>query len=151
MSTIFRLPPPLFYLIAIILGLIMNQFFFIKVLPEWWEDSIATALMIVSGIIIPFVVFRYLKLKTPFFNVYKPASALITDGLNEYSRNPGYCALTLLYLGIGVNLNNIWILGLSVPIVLVMDFVVIRREERQLEAIFGHEYLRYKLKVPKWI
>ena len=150
-STILKLPPPIFYVTGIILGMIMDHFFPIPLLPEVWKDRIGIILLSISGTIISLVVIRYKKLKTPFFNVYKQPKALITGGLNRYSRNPGYVALSFLYLGIAVNLNNIWILGLSIPIILVMDLLVIRREERHLEAIFGKEYLQYKSTVRRWI
>jgi protein-S-isoprenylcysteine O-methyltransferase Ste14 len=34
---------------------------------------------------------------------------------------------------------------------LVFHFVVIPREERDLEARFGNSYLEYKKKVPRWL
>jgi len=113
-----------------------------------WHYSIGSALALSAGTIIPSVVIRYNKSKTPFFDVRKPAKALITDGPNRYSRNPGYLSLTLLYLGIGFMLNNIWIVGLSIPVILGMDLLIIRKEESHLESVFGEEYLRYILHCP---
>jgi len=149
-STGLKLPPPIFYVTALLIGLGLQYFFPIKFLSEVWKYSIGSALALSAGTIIPFVIIRYKKLKTPF-DVRKPAKALITDGPNRYSRNPGYLSLTLLYLGIGFILNNIWIIGLSIPVILVMDLLVIRKEESHLEAVFGKEYLRYKSTVRRWI
>jgi protein-S-isoprenylcysteine O-methyltransferase Ste14 len=149
-STGLKLPPPIFYITALLLGLVLNYFFLITLLPEVWRYSVGIALIVVSGAIVPFVIIRYKKLKTPF-DVRKPAEALITDGPNRYSRNPGYLSLTLLYLGVGFILNNIWILSLVVPVVLIMDLWIIRSEERHLEAVFGEQYLRYKSAVRRWI
>ena len=53
--------------------------------------------------------------------------------------------------GIGILLNNGWILILVAPVFLVMDLWVVRREERHLEAKFGEEYLRYKAAVRRWL
>jgi len=150
-STIVKLPPPIFYATAIGLGLVTHHFFPFELLPEIWKGRIGTVLFSISGAIIPFILIRYNKLKTPFFNVYKPARALVTDGPNRFSRNPGYVVLTLLYLGIAVNLNNIWILGLSIPLILVVDLLIIRREEKELEEIFGESFLQYKSAVRRWI
>ena len=151
MNTGLKLPPPIIYVTALFLGLVLNYLFPITLLPDVWRYSVGIALLVVSGANIPFVIIRYKKLKTPFFDVRKPASTLITDGPNRYSRNPGYLALTLLYLGIGFILNNIWILSFVVPVVLIMDLWIIRSEERHLEAVFGEQYLRYKSAVRRWV
>jgi len=150
MNTGLKLPPPIIYAAALFLGLVLNYFFPITFLPDVWGWGIGIALLVVAGAIIPFVIIRYKKVKTPF-DVRKPASTLITDGPNRYSRNPGYLTLTLLYLGIGFILNNIWILSLVVPVVLIMDLWIIRSEERHLEAVFGEPYLRYKSAVRRWV
>ena len=60
------------------------------------------------------------------------------------SRNPGYVALSLLYVGIGVAADNLWIVAGLVPILIVMHYGVIVREEQYLERTFGEEYLQYK-------
>ncbi len=44
-----------------------------------------------------------------------------------------------------------WVAVLLGPLLLVMHFGVIAREERYLERKFGDEYLRYKAKVRRWI
>ncbi len=44
-----------------------------------------------------------------------------------------------------------WVLALLGPLLAVMHFGVITREERYLEHKFGDEYLRYKAKVRRWI
>lgn len=98
----------------------------------------------------PPVLRRFRRAGTPF-DVRKPASALITEGPYRFSRNPSYVSLTLLYLGIGILLNNGWILILVAPVFLVMDLWVVRREERHLEAKFGEEFLRYKAAVRRWL
>ena len=99
----------------------------------------------------PLVLRRFRRAGTPFFNLRKPASALITEGPYRFSRNPSYVSLTLLYLGIGTLLNNGWILLLVVPVLLVMDLWVVRKEERHLETKFGEDYLRYKAAVRRFL
>jgi len=149
-STGLKLPPPIIYVTALFLGLVLNYFFPTTLLPDVWRYSVGIALIVVNIAIAPLAIIRYKKLKTPF-DVRKPARALVTDGPNRYSRNPGYLSLTLLYLGVGFILNNIWILGLVVPVVLIMDLWIIRSEERHLEVVFGEQYLRYKSAVRRWV
>ena len=116
--------------------------------PRW---SILGSLLIgVNGLLITPVLRRFRRAGTPF-NPRKAASVLITDGPYRFSRNPSYVSLTLVYLGIGLLLNNGWILILVAPVFLVMDLWVVRKEERHLETRFGEDYLRYKAAVRRWL
>lgn len=149
-STGLKLPPPIIYATILFFGLALNYFFPIAFLTDVWGYGVGIVLIVVSMAIIPFVIIRFKKAKTPF-DVRRPAKVLITDGPNRFTRNPGYLSLTLLYLGIGFILTNIWIVGLVSPIVLIMDLWIIRSEERQLEALFGEQYLQYKRAVRRWL
>jgi protein-S-isoprenylcysteine O-methyltransferase Ste14 len=85
------------------------------------------------------------------FRTERPTTAIVTAGPFRYSRNPIYVALTLLYLGIGMVLNALWVLLLIVPVIAVMQRGVIAREERYLERKFGDEYRRYQVRVRRWL
>ena len=76
---------------------------------------------------------------------------LITSGPYRYSRNPAYVSLTVILLGLGLLLNNAWLLLVAIPVVAIMNYGVIHREEAYLERTFGDEYLRYKAGVRRWI
>ena len=47
--------------------------------------------------------------------------------------------------------NSLWLLALLVPVLLVMRYGVIAREEKYLESKFGAEYSDYKKRVRRWI
>ena len=59
--------------------------------------------------------------------------------------------MTVLYIGLVCVLNAAWPLMLLVPLLLLMDVGVIRREERYLSARFGNAYSAYKAKVRRWL
>jgi protein-S-isoprenylcysteine O-methyltransferase Ste14 len=80
-----------------------------------------------------------------------PTPAIISDGLYQYSRNPAYVSLTGILLGIGLLLDNVWLLLSAIPVVAIMQWGVIAREEAYLERAFGDEYLRYKSSVRRWL
>jgi protein-S-isoprenylcysteine O-methyltransferase Ste14 len=111
---------------------------------------IASILIIVSVLMMPPVLIRFRRAATPF-DPRKAASSLITDGPYRFSRNPAYVSLAMLYLGIGILLNNGWVLILVIPVFFVMDLWVVCREERHLEAKFGEQYLHYKAAVHRWL
>jgi len=75
---------------------------------------------------------------------------LITNGILGHVRHPMYFGVLLFYLAC---------LFLSISLISVAIWAVIiiiynglaTYEEKQLELLFGQEYLEYKEKVPKWI
>jgi protein-S-isoprenylcysteine O-methyltransferase Ste14 len=144
------LPPPVIYVAALLAGLALNYLWPVSFPPARWGYSIGTVLVIASVFIVFPVFLRFRRAGTPF-DVRKPATALITDGPNRFSRNPGYVALTLLYLGVALLVSSLWALLLVVPALLVMDRWIVRREERHLEERFGEQYLRYKRTVRRWV
>jgi len=82
---------------------------------------------------------------------YHPSTRIVAHGPYRFSRNPIYFGFALLTLGLAILVNSAWML-LAVPIGLVLiDRLVITREERYLERKFGEEYLNYKRSVRRWI
>ncbi len=146
-----KIPPPIIYLTALLLGLGLDYLWPTAPLPSLWGYVIGSILAITALPIVLPVLARFKKAETPFSNFRKPTTVLITDGPLKYSRNPSYVSLTLLYLGLGFAFNSGWVLGLSLPVLLIMDLWVVRREERHLEAKFGEEYLHYKSTVRRWL
>lgn len=144
------LPPPVVYVAALLLGLELEYFWPISPLPESPAHVIGALLVVASVLIVPFAFLKFRRAGTPF-NVRKPATALVTDGPYRYSRNPGYVALTLFYLGIALLLRNVWVLLMAAPALVVMDLWVVRSEERHLEERFGQEYASYKRSVRRWL
>ena len=80
-----------------------------------------------------------------------PATTLVISGPFQFSRNPMYVARTVLYLGLGVLMNALCVVAVLVPLLLVMQYGVIRREERYLEAKFGDAYRQYRSAVRRWL
>jgi protein-S-isoprenylcysteine O-methyltransferase Ste14 len=81
----------------------------------------------------------------------KPVPRLTTDGPFRYTRNPGYLSLAMIYAGIAVLRNALWVILLLPLVLFVIQREVIGREERYLERTFGEEYLDYKTRVRRWV
>lgn len=145
-----KVPPPVFYIFSITGSIGMERFYptgYLPATPSFYSGVVAA---IMASILIVMVMRKFKQAATPF-DVRQGASALVTDGVMNYSRNPGYLALTLFYIAIGLMLNNAWILFLTLPLILMMNIRVIRREEMHLEQVFGEEFRRYKQRVRRWI
>jgi protein-S-isoprenylcysteine O-methyltransferase Ste14 len=81
----------------------------------------------------------------------QPTTAIVTQGLYAYSRNPIYVAQTLVYLGITIMGDNLWALLLLPAALMMIRYGVIAREEAYLERRFGLAYVEYKARVRRWI
>jgi protein-S-isoprenylcysteine O-methyltransferase Ste14 len=80
-----------------------------------------------------------------------PALAIVERGPFRVTRNPLYLSLILLYIAIGVMLASPAFLLFAVPLIGVLHFGVVLREERYLNAKFGDVYRDYKARVRRWI
>ena len=76
---------------------------------------------------------------------------LVVGGPYQVSRNPMYVAGLSAWLGWTVFYGSPAVLGGLVLLWSLFTFRVIPYEERQLEALFGDEYLEYKNSVRRWI
>ena len=78
-------------------------------------------------------------------------TALVQAGPFRYTRNPGYVAFTLIYLGVSLLVGARWPLILLPAVLVMVDLGVIRREERYLEGRFGSDYIGYRRRVRRWL
>ena len=81
----------------------------------------------------------------------QPVRALVTTGIHGWSRNPIYLGMLLLYAGIGTAARSPWVLILALPLVIILRYGVIAREETYLERRFGGAYRDYKARVRRWL
>jgi protein-S-isoprenylcysteine O-methyltransferase Ste14 len=81
----------------------------------------------------------------------KPAISLVTSGPYRLTRNPLYVAMTLLYLGLTLLLDSLWGVFLLIPVLVILHFGVVRREERYLELKFGEPYRSYRSRVRRYL
>jgi len=79
------------------------------------------------------------------------ASALITTGPFQFSRNPVYIGLLILLVGLAMVLNTLWVLFFALLALLVMHFHVVPREEACLEQLFPDAYPSYRQSVRRWL
>ena len=68
----------------------------------------------------------------------------------RFTRNPLYLGLALLYLGIALWLGVLWPVVLLPALILLVQQVVILREEAYLESRFGEAYRAYRARVRRW-
>jgi protein-S-isoprenylcysteine O-methyltransferase Ste14 len=77
------------------------------------------------------------------FSVRAKAKKLVTTGLYSRIRNPIYVFSAMFLVGL-VIVSERWLLLLPIALLVPMQVVRARKEERVLAAAFGEEYERYK-------
>ena len=81
----------------------------------------------------------------------RPATTLVTSGIYRFTRNPMYVSLVLLYLAVTLVLDSWWPLVFLPLVVIAVDRLVIRREERYLGHAVPGEYDAYRERVRRWV
>jgi protein-S-isoprenylcysteine O-methyltransferase Ste14 len=82
---------------------------------------------------------------------WQAARRLVIRGPYAISRNPMYLGVSAGYAGLALAIANAWALLLLIPVLVVMDRLVIAREEPYLEARFGQPYRDYRARVRRWL
>ncbi len=146
--------PPFIFLGFFIVGFILHYFFRLFLVESPRLDSIlniiGTALIIVS-LILPVLAFKALEKSKTTHKVSKPTTAIVSNGIFRYTRNPIYLSGFILFIGISFITNSLIILILIIPLFFVIREGVVKREEKYLERKFGQEYLDYKKQVRRWV
>ena len=62
-----------------------------------------------------------------------------------------YLGMLVLYAALSLALGLLWALVLLPVVFVILDRVVVRREEAYLERRFGEEYRAYRSRVRRWI
>jgi len=146
-------PPPLLALAVVVLGLALDWLlpaYVLTVLLDLTERIVAGVILIAAGAALGLSAIRIFRAAGTHVEPWKPSLALATGGIFNWLRNPMYVGVTLILAGLAVLLASDWMLVLTIVFVPVIHFGVVKREERYLEAKFGDDYRRYKLRVPRY-
>ncbi len=79
------------------------------------------------------------------------SSALVTEGLYRYTRNPMYLGMALLVLGASLFLGSITALLGVVLFCVALQQLFILPEEQRLTGWFGDDYRAYCRQVRRWL
>jgi len=142
--------PPLLYVAALAAGLLLSWAMPEPILSSdarFWIGGVLAGL----GVLLAAWGRSVMERAGTNVNPMLPTTALVTTGPFRRSRNPLYVALTLMYVGLGLLTNSLWVLALLVPVLLILHYGVVRREERYLEAKFGETYRDYRAHVRRYL
>ena len=147
-------PPPLIFLGFLVLGFVLGHVWPLAIVDGSMPPALRIALgaaVAVLSLAMGMIGFRQLRRAGTNVRPDRPTTALVRDGIYRYSRNPLYTGMALLYAGIAFAADSLWALALLVPVLLIVRYGVIAREEAYLERKFGDDYRNFAASVRRWL
>ncbi len=81
----------------------------------------------------------------------RPISRLIESGPYNYTRNPIYLAMLVIYVGFALITGIGWLYVFLPSLWAYLEFYVIAREEAYMIRRFGEDYIGYMRRAGRWI
>jgi len=81
----------------------------------------------------------------------RPDAAMVESGPFRFSRNPIYLGFVIAAAGFALRWGDLWGWAAAAASALVLDRLVIAREEAYLGGRFGPGYAAYKGRVRRWV
>lgn len=125
------MPPPFIYLAGFGLGLLLELAAPSPDLPTWLRIAGGVFGAVAVVVLDTGAMRSFGRHGTPV-NPARPAQALVTEGPYRFTRNPMYLGMAYLYAGIALAVEALWPLATLLLVLLVMDRVVIPREEARI-------------------
>lgn len=145
-------PPPLIFAAGIVLGWLVDR---LRPLPITGGPSVIRLLLAFACAIAWLLLFgaawRVFRRERTTLIPNRPATALATTGIYSRTRNPMYLSMASLYIAVTLVLDSWWPLLLLPAVLVIVDRVVILREERYLARAFPHLYDEYRRRVRRWL
>ena len=81
----------------------------------------------------------------------KPTTQVVETGIYRFSRNPLYLGLVAVLVGLGLSVNIVWWVILTLPMFFALQHLLILPEEQYLLGRFGEQYATYMSRVRRWL
>ena len=143
-------PPPLVFLAGILIGFGIDWLAPVRLLSADVQLLVGLPVIALALALILMAAWELKRAETSPFH-HHPTNTIVPHGLYAVSRNPIYVAMVIGCVGVAIAADRVWILAGTLLAALIVDRVVIAREEAFLTAKFGDAYLAYKAKVRRWI
>ena len=147
-----RFPPPLVFLLSLLLGFGLNRLVPLPPIPLDRTTRIALGLVVVALGILPIAWARVHFVRTKQNPIpWKPTPELIFQGPYLYTRNPMYVGMTALQIGLGIAFDVIWSSLLAALSLAIVHMIAVRPEEAYLSKKFGDSYRSYLTRVRRYL
>jgi len=142
--------PPLLFSATLVAGALLHLVFMRPLLPAL-PARIAGGVLAVACVLVARTARRAMKRAGTNVNPREPSLAIVSDGPFRVTRNPLYLCLIGFYLAGTLLVDGVAPLVLLPPLLGVLHYGIILREERYLEAKFGDAYRAYRVRVRRYL
>ena len=140
------LPPPLIFGGLLALGLLMDSD------PlRFGPVSISGMVLAAGSVVLIGVALGLFRASKTRAEPWQPASSLVNRGIYRFTRNPMYLGMAMLSLGIAMAFTSVPGAVLVSVALIIVDRVVVTREEAYLKRRFGQDYIAYMASVRRWL
>jgi len=149
-----RFPPPLIFLLGLGAGFALDRLLF------HWNLVSPSLLPVLRGLAGLFALVALVLLGMALGGFrrkgndprpWREDTAFVEDGIYRHTRNPMYVGMALIYAATALAFNTLWPLITLGPVIVVIQYYVIAREEAYLAERFGQDYLDYCTRVRRWL
>lgn len=119
------------------------------IVPPLW--NLLGIIPLALGVIVNLVADRAFHRARTTVKPFEESSALITDGVFRFSRNPMYLGFVLVLLGIAVLVRTLTPYGVVIAFAIWTDRTYVAVEERMLAEKFGAQWEAYRRRTRRWI
>ncbi len=146
-------PPPLLYVAVFLVAIFLQSLMPVNhaVFQNSWIKILGAVLIAIAVFYFAFRSLRQFFLTKNTVITHRAANSLQTTGIYAITRNPMYTGLAITYLGVTCYFGNWWNVILFPVLILLVQELIIKREEKYLERRFGDIYLEYKKRVRRWL
>jgi protein-S-isoprenylcysteine O-methyltransferase Ste14 len=144
-----KIHPPLLAVALILITLILHF-----VLPEeslvGWHHVIGLVLVAVGAGLSSFAAAIF-QARDTTRNPYGDPATFVVQAPYTWTRNPMYLGITTALFGLAIFFGSIVMLLAPIAFFIVIDRMVIPREEETMERLFSQQYVDYKNQVRRWV
>lgn len=144
------IPAPILTIVHIILVILLGNLLPLPIpIPAFvpWLGLVIAGLGLVLGIL---AMTEFRRIRTTM-DPKKPSTGLVTSGIYRYTRNPVYLGFVFMLVGLSLSMRTYWGIVFILPLVTLINNLVIKYEEANLEKKFKTQYTEYASHVRRWL
>jgi protein-S-isoprenylcysteine O-methyltransferase Ste14 len=144
------LPPPVLYVSTILIALALSYALPVPLPNNDWSRALAIALILFGEGLSFWAMWRFRQEHTTASN-FSTTAQLLQDGPFRLSRNPINLGDTCAYIGLALLMGSLWPWLFLPGVIYLMNRLVIRPDEKELQEQFGETYRAYCRRVRRWL
>lgn len=145
-------PPPVLFMLCFASASLLER---LRPLRLPWPDHLAAFLagiviLVLAAFLGASAIYVMARAKTPIEPGHTPAK-LVTWGPFRFTRNPLYVTLLLILIAVGFMMSSLWFAIGAVMLLVLLDRLIVAREEQVIRQHFGDQYTEYLSRVRRWL